>query len=109
SGYLSWLQVLVVVGAAVAGAGLIPLFLRRLWTARTRAIVAAGALGLSTAGFLAAPTAWSATALKQAVNGVFPGAGPSFVSGLSTRGGGLGFGGGFRVRRPGGRFPGGGA
>src|SRR5205085_3902217 len=54
----------------------------------------AAAVAVATGGFLAAPAAWSATTWKQAVNGVFPGAGPGFVSGLSTQGTGFGFGGG---------------
>jgi hypothetical protein len=51
-----------------------------------RAALCAASLAVALAGLLAAPTAWSATTLKQAVNGVFPGAGPDFVSGLGTTG-----------------------
>ncbi len=39
---------------------------------------------------LLAPTAWAASAGVGAVNGVFPGAGPSFVEGLTDGGGGRG-------------------
>jgi hypothetical protein len=39
------------------------------------------ALGIATTGFLAAPAAWSQSTRKAAVNGVFPGAGPSYFGG----------------------------
>jgi len=58
-----------------------------------RRLVAAAALALAAAAFLGGPTAWSATTLEAPVQGVFPGAGPSFVSGLSTRSAGGFFGG----------------
>jgi hypothetical protein len=46
--------------------------------------VAGGAIGIALLALLAAPTAWAATTFRAPVNGVFPGAGPSFVSGLGT-------------------------
>ena len=74
-------------------AALASLAVPRLWSGRMRRLVAAAALALAAAAFLGGPTAWSATTLKAAVQGVFPGAGPSFVSGLSTRSTGGFFGG----------------
>jgi hypothetical protein len=77
-------------------------------------VLAPVALSLAFLALTAAPAAWSATTLTAAVNGVFPGAGPNFVSGLTRGGGGFGgFGGGGRAFGPpgGGRFygaPGGG-
>jgi len=80
SGYLPWLQGVVIAGALIA-VGL--LVLRRF-----RGL----AIAIVVTALLAAPAAWSATTSKSAVNGVFPGAGPNFVSGLSSAGGGFGFG-----------------
>jgi 4-amino-4-deoxy-L-arabinose transferase-like glycosyltransferase len=102
SGYLTSLRGLVVVGAvgcvgtmlvaaATAFRGRDELLLR---AARAAVVVALGAL-------LVAPAAWARSTHEAAVNGVFPGAGPSFVSGLA---GGGGFGG-----PPAGGFGGGGA
>jgi 4-amino-4-deoxy-L-arabinose transferase-like glycosyltransferase len=90
SGYLSWLQVLVVIGTVAAitvAAGLAP---SAAWGPRWRLRAATAAAGVGIAALLVAPLAWSATTFKSPVNGVFPGAGPSFVSGLSTGAGGFG-------------------
>ena len=94
SGYLPWLQALVAVTTAVAALALVLAAMPGLHSRRVSSLVAAGALGVGVGGLLAAPAAWSATTLKAAVNGVFPGAGPSFVSGLSSRTTATGFGGG---------------
>ena len=100
SGYQSWIQVLVIVGCAVAAGLILASAVPRLRGKRLGRV----ALGLAFGALLAAPIAWSATTSMAPVNGVFPGAGPSFVSGLSSRtGGGFGFGG-FRGR-PGGTGP----
>jgi 4-amino-4-deoxy-L-arabinose transferase-like glycosyltransferase len=101
SGYLPWLQPLVIATAIVAAAALVAAALPRL--ARVRAAAATAGLSVAFAGLLAAPTAWSATTLKAAVNGVFPGAGPDFVSGLGATTGGGGFAGGGGPGRLGGR------
>ncbi len=80
SGYLPWLQGAVVVGT-VASIALI--FVARLRpTHRRRLATAAVATGVGV--LLLAPAAWSRTTLLGAVNGVFPGAGPSFVPGLGS-------------------------
>jgi len=117
SGYLPWLQALVIGAAAVATVVLVALALPTGWSQRARGLAATGALAVAVAALLAAPTAWSATTFKAAVNGVFPGAGPSFFSGLGRTsttafggGQGGGFRGGFGGAPPAGRFapPGGG-
>lgn len=96
TGYESWLQSLVVFAAFVAAAAIVALAVGPDWSAATRRLIATGALAIAVGGFLAPPAAWSATTLQGAVSGVFPGAGPNFISGLegssSTRG--FGFGGG---------------
>jgi hypothetical protein len=107
SGYLPWLQTVVLAGAAAAAALLLALALARR-SARTHSLVSRVALGAALLAFLAAPAAWAETTLEGPVNGVFPGAGPSFVSGLGTSGGGFargGFGGGFGPRLFNGRPP----
>ena len=104
SGYLPWLQTLVIGAAAVATVVLVALALPAVWSRRVRALAATGALALAVAALLAAPAAWSATTFEAAVNGVFPGAGPSFVTGLgraSTTALGGPRGGGFRSPNPG--------
>jgi 4-amino-4-deoxy-L-arabinose transferase-like glycosyltransferase len=83
SGYLPWLQALVIAGVTAAAAVLFALAAPG-WPERRRRTLAAAALGLGVGTLLAAPAAWSATTLKSAVDGVFPGAGPNFVSGLSA-------------------------
>jgi 4-amino-4-deoxy-L-arabinose transferase-like glycosyltransferase len=106
TGYLPWLQPLVIAGAVVAGALIVTLAFPGLRSKRLRVMLAAAALGLAGGAFLVAPAAWSETTLETSVNGVFPGAGPDFVSGLtSSSGRGFTFGGG----APGGGFRGGGA
>ena len=92
SGYLPWLQVLVAVTTAVAVLALVLAAMPGLLSHRAASLLAAGALGVGVGGLLAAPAAWSATTLQAAVNGVFPGAGPNFVSGLSSRTPATGFG-----------------
>src|SRR5262249_62037378 len=90
SGYDAWLKTVVLFAAFVAGAAVVALAVGPDWPAATRRLVATGAVAVAVAGFLAPPTAWSATTLQGAVNGVFPGAGPSFISGLvSGQNGGL--------------------
>ena len=100
SSYDSWLVPLVVGAAVAACAALVSLAVFPEWSARGR--VAAAALAVAAAGFLAAPAAWSASTWKVAVNGTFPGAGPTY---LASGGGGLG--GGFAGGPPGGSFAGG--
>lgn len=97
SDYDAWLKPLVVFSAVVAAAGVVALGVGPAWTVRVRTFVAAGAVAAAVGGLLAAPAAWSATTLQGAVNGVFPGAGPSFIAGLTPGGGG-----GFGLRGPGG-------
>jgi len=93
TGYLPWLQTVVIVATVAALAVLAASVLVR----GRRSQFAAAALGIAVAGLLAAPAAWSATTLKAAVNGVFPGAGPNFVTGLTRAAtGGFAFAGGGR-------------
>ena len=66
--------------------------------------LARAGLAVAMAALLVAPTAWAASTGAGAVNGVFPGAGPSFVEGLT--GGGTG-GGGFAAGGSAGTIPGG--
>jgi 4-amino-4-deoxy-L-arabinose transferase-like glycosyltransferase len=75
SGYDSWLEDVVIVGCGVAVA--------MLGHPRTRVF----AVAVAAAALLAAPAAWSQTTWSFAVNGTFPGAGPSYLSG---QGGGFG-------------------
>jgi 4-amino-4-deoxy-L-arabinose transferase-like glycosyltransferase len=84
TGYLPWLQPLVIAAAAAAALVLAALALPGLRSRRVRLLLATAAVGLSTGGFLVAPAAWSETTLEAPVNGVFPGAGPDFVSGLAS-------------------------
>lgn len=88
SDYLSWLQAVVLVGGVAAVTAVAALLPREAWAPRWRRQLAGGALAVATACLLAAPAAWSTTVWKAAVDGVFPGAGPTFVSGL--RGGARG-------------------
>ena len=85
SDYLPWLSGIVVAAAVAAGIALVALAVFPEWRLRGR--VAAAALVVATAGFLAAPAAWSESTQKAAVNGVFPGAGPNYLGGNSGRGG----------------------
>ncbi len=87
SDYLTWLQPLVIAGCAAAAVALV---VARLPQVPGR-LVAGGAIGVALVALLAAPTAWAATTFRAPVNGVFPGAGPSFVSGLGTGSGNGGF------------------
>jgi 4-amino-4-deoxy-L-arabinose transferase-like glycosyltransferase len=87
SDYLSWLQPLVIAGCAAAAVALVVARLPRV----PERLVAGAAIGLALIALLAAPTAWAATTFRAPVNGVFPGAGPSFVSGLGTGTGNRGF------------------
>ena len=107
AGYLTWLQVPIIAATVAAVAALVVLALKRGGTPRARALLAAGALAIPIAAFLVAPVAWSASTAKAPVNGVFPGAGPSFVSGLGNGARRFGFGGPPGLRR--GRLPGFGA
>jgi len=99
TGYLPWIQPLVISGAAVAAVVLAALAFPALRSKRLRRVLATAALGLAGGVFLVAPAAWSETTLEAPVNGVFPGAGPDFVSGL-TSGSGSSFA--FGRGRPGG-------
>jgi 4-amino-4-deoxy-L-arabinose transferase-like glycosyltransferase len=92
SDYLSWLQTLVLVSSAVAIAALLAAAYAGL-SPRTFGAVVALALGVATAGFLAAPAAWSRTTLETAVNGAFPGAGPNYRNGMMAAGAGMARGG----------------
>ena len=84
SDYLPWLQALVVGGAIVGVAGVLA---AAAWPDdRPRSRLASIAIVAAVATLLAAPLAWSATTSHSAVNGVFPGAGPNFVSGLGVTG-----------------------
>ena len=107
SGYLPWLQDVVVFATIAAALLLLAPYLHA--SLEGRAWLAAVGIALGLGGLLLAPAAWSLTTLKGAVNGVFPGAGPSFVSGLSATDnspfGGPGFGG-LRIGGPGGGFGG---
>jgi 4-amino-4-deoxy-L-arabinose transferase-like glycosyltransferase len=98
SDYLSWLQPLVIAGCAVAAVALVVSRLPRV----PRRLVTVGAIGVALVTLLAAPAAWAATTFRSPVNGVFPGAGPNFVSGLGSGSGNGGFG----VRGAGGPPPG---
>ena len=101
TGYLPWLQTVVIVATIAALAVLAASAVVR----GRRSQLAAAALAIGVAGLLAAPAAWSATTLKAAVNGVFPGAGPNFVSGLASTGtGGFGVAGAGGGAGPGGGF-----
>ena len=102
TGYESWLQSLVVFAAFVAAAAIVALAVGPDWSAATRRVIATGALAIAVAGFLAPPAAWSATTLQGAVSGVFPGAGPNFISGLDASSSTGGFGGGAGGFGPGG-------
>jgi 4-amino-4-deoxy-L-arabinose transferase-like glycosyltransferase len=100
TGYLPWLQPLVIAGALAAAGLLLTLAFPSLGSKRLRLALSATAIGLAGAAFLVAPAAWSETTLEAPVNGVFPGGGPDFVSGLGTAstgrfvfGGGPGLGG----------------
>jgi 4-amino-4-deoxy-L-arabinose transferase-like glycosyltransferase len=84
TGYLPWLQPLVIAGAVVAAAVLVTLAFPALRSKRLRLVLSAAALALAGGTFLVAPAAWSETTLEAPVNGVFPGAGPDFVSGLTS-------------------------
>jgi 4-amino-4-deoxy-L-arabinose transferase-like glycosyltransferase len=89
--YLSSLRGLVVVGAI----GCIGTMLVAAATAvrgRDEALLraAGAAVVVALCALLVAPAAWARSTHEAAVNGVFPGAGPSFVSGLAD-GGGFGF------------------
>jgi 4-amino-4-deoxy-L-arabinose transferase-like glycosyltransferase len=86
SGYLPWLQVLVIVAAVSAGMLLLGLAVQRRWSRRPRRFAATAAVAIAVGSLLAAPTAWSATTSRSAVNGVFPGAGPNYISGLVSGG-----------------------
>ncbi len=91
SGYLPWLQPLVIAGCAAAALALVVSRVPRV----PGRVVTKAALAVALLALLAAPAAWSATTLTAPVNGVFPGAGPDFVSGLTTNAAGRGFGFGF--------------
>jgi hypothetical protein len=88
-----WLQTVVVFAAVAAGCAIVALGVGPAWADRLRSSIAVGATAVAVAGLLIAPAAWSGTTLQGAVNGVFPGAGPSFISGLSSGTRGFGFGG----------------
>ncbi|MGD9572993.1 MAG: glycosyltransferase family 39 protein [Thermoleophilia bacterium] len=74
--WLPWLAPLVAVTVLAGGAAL-----------ATGRLAMAG-LAVAVAGLLAAPLAWSASTSMGAVDGVFPGAGPRYVAGLTADDGG---------------------
>jgi 4-amino-4-deoxy-L-arabinose transferase-like glycosyltransferase len=84
SGYLSWLQAVVILGALCAATVTGILAPRGAWPTAWMRRGATVWAAVATAALLAAPLAWSATTWRSAVNGVFPGAGPSY---LASRGG----------------------
>jgi 4-amino-4-deoxy-L-arabinose transferase-like glycosyltransferase len=86
SGYLPWLVGVVVFAAVAAGVALVALAVFPEWRLRGR--VALAALAVATVGFLAAPAAWSGSTLKTAVDGTFPGAGPTYFASSGGFGGG---------------------
>ncbi len=86
SSYLPWLVPLVVFTSIVAALAFVALAVAPQWHVRGR--VALAATAVATVGFLAAPAAWSESTLKTAVNGVFPGAGPTYFEGGGFPGGG---------------------
>jgi 4-amino-4-deoxy-L-arabinose transferase-like glycosyltransferase len=70
--YLTWLELLVPLAAGVLlAAAVMP------WRGRTIALVGTVLV------LLIAPAAWAETTLEWPGNGIFPGAGPSFVPGLA--------------------------
>jgi 4-amino-4-deoxy-L-arabinose transferase-like glycosyltransferase len=89
SGYQSWLQPVVVVGGLLAASACAGLVVTDAWPERVTRRTATVALSVGLGVLLLAPAAWSFSTWDSPVNGVFPGAGPSLVSGL---GGGGGFG-----------------
>jgi 4-amino-4-deoxy-L-arabinose transferase-like glycosyltransferase len=84
SGYLAWLQVLVIAVAVVTGVLLLSLALPGRWAQRPKRLVTTIAIAGGIGSLLVAPAAWSATTFRSAVSGVFPGAGPNYVSGLTS-------------------------
>ena len=98
SGYLPWLQWIVIAGSVAAALALVV----------PRSRVRAAAVSVALVALLAAPAAWSESTWTSAVNGVFPGAGPSFVSGLGTGSGRHGPGGFGALQAGGGGSQGGG-
>ena len=91
SSYLPWLVSVVVVAAVLAAVAFVALAVFPEWHLRGR--VALAAVAVAAAGFLAAPAAWSESTLKTAVNGTFPGAGPTYFNGGGFGGAGGGRGG----------------
>jgi 4-amino-4-deoxy-L-arabinose transferase-like glycosyltransferase len=89
TGYASWLQGLVLVGTILAISAVAALGIPDAFGSMRRR-TAAAALGVAAVALLSAPAVWSATTWKSAVDGVFPGAGPTYASG----GGAPSFGGG---------------
>jgi 4-amino-4-deoxy-L-arabinose transferase-like glycosyltransferase len=87
SGYLPWLVGVVIGASIVAGIALVALAVFPEW--RMRGHIAAAALTVAAAGFFAAPAAWAESTQKAAVDGVFPGAGPSYFGGGFGRPGGF--------------------
>ena len=84
TGYLPWLQPLVIAAALAALRVLVSLASALLLEARETLARDRRRSRSPSPRFLVAPAAWSATTLEAPVNGVFPGAGPNFVSGLAA-------------------------
>lgn len=87
SDYNAWLRLVVAagaVGALALGASLAP----REAFAPVRARLAVLTMVIAFGACLAAPTVWAASTLGSPVNGVFPGAGPSYLSEGGGPGGG---------------------
>jgi 4-amino-4-deoxy-L-arabinose transferase-like glycosyltransferase len=105
TGYQSWLQAAVLLGAVAAVAALAALGVAAAFGGPVRRRIATVAVGVAFVSLLAAPTVWSATTFRSAVNGVFPGAGPNYLVGGTS---GVGFRGGPPAGGAGGFAPGGG-
>jgi 4-amino-4-deoxy-L-arabinose transferase-like glycosyltransferase len=88
TGYQAWLQAVAVLGTIAAVTVLAALGPAGAFAARIRTRTAAVAVAVAVAALLAAPTVWSATVFQSAVNGVFPGAGPTYTSARGGFGGG---------------------
>lgn len=83
TGWLPWLDPAIVLAVA-AGVALAVIAASRSRDDARAPLMATAAVAVAMAGLLLAPTAWSASTTMGASGGVFPGAGPRFVSGLVT-------------------------
>jgi hypothetical protein len=76
--YRAWLRPIVAAAAVASLAGLVLLLAGHRLAESRRRTVATAALGAVLVSVLIAPAAWAQSTLEYAVNGVFPGAGPSY-------------------------------